>query len=77
MVPPADIRLSSGQCQSMSVSTVVNSVMNGSLSVCVCVLVSFQEEGRNHAHAQPVHTAGREADDAHQHRFYHHLQHSV
>lgn len=38
---------------------------------------SRQEEGGDHAHAQSVHAAGGEADDAHQHRLHHHLQHSV
>lgn len=37
----------------------------------------LQEEGGDHAHAQSVHAAGGEADDAHQHRLHHHLQHPV
>lgn len=62
----------------MSISTVINSVMNGKLCVCVCVCVfPLQKEGRDHAHTQSVHTVGGEADDAHQHCLYHHLQHSV
>lgn len=69
MVPPANMRPSSGHRQSMSISAVMNSVMNGKLFV----FVSPQEEGRDHAHTQSVHTAGGEADDAHQHRLYHHL----
>lgn len=43
----------------------------------MCVFVSLQEKGWDHAHTQPIHAAGREADDAHQHRLYHHLQYSV
>lgn len=41
------------------------------------MFVSMQEESGDHAHTQPLHAAGREADDAHQHCFCHHLQHPV